>query len=151
MNQLYLGIPEFRRTLDAATVWQAGINQAGIDKDIRTQFCMMHPSDLLNTLWFSHVTNGRASPDYASSSNWFIGGSSMLFWAVGMRPSKDNFWSADNQPRQPGFTEPNPGSNGELNAIIATMSTGPVGPADGAGQVRSTPSWPRNRANFSAL
>ena len=41
-------------------------------------------ADLLNTLQFSHVTNGRASPDYASNDNWFIGGSSMLFWAVGM-------------------------------------------------------------------
>ena len=138
MNELYLGIPEFRRTLDAATVWQQGINQAGALKDVRTQFCMMQPSDLLNTLQFSHVTNGRASPDYASNSNWFIGGSSMLFWAVGMRPSKDNFWSSDDQPRQPGFREPNPGSNGELNAIIATMSTGPVGPADGAAQHNST-------------
>jgi hypothetical protein len=88
MNQLYLGVPEFRRTLDAATVWQEGINQAGVVKDVRTQFCMMQPSDLLSTLRFSHVTNGRASPDYASNDNWFIGGSSMLFWAVGMRPSK---------------------------------------------------------------
>eukprot|EP01047_Picozoa_sp_COSAG01_P041260 COSAG01_NODE_3530_length_5964_cov_653.329241_6_plen_113_part_00 len=88
MNELYMGIPEFRRTLDAATVWQEGINRAGIAKDVRTQFCMMHPSDLLNTLRFSHVTNGRASPDYASDSNWFIGGSSLLFWAVGLRPSK---------------------------------------------------------------
>eukprot|EP01043_Picozoa_sp_COSAG02_P103074 COSAG02_NODE_39090_length_421_cov_0.810559_1_plen_56_part_10 len=56
MNELYMGIPEFRRTLDAATVWQEGINRAGIAKDVRTQFCMMHPSDLLNTLRFSHVT-----------------------------------------------------------------------------------------------
>ena len=55
-----------------------------------------------------------------------------------MRPSKDNFWSSDDQLRQPGFHEPNPGSNGELNAIIATMSTGPVGPADGAGQHNAT-------------
>ena len=70
------------------TVWQEGINQAGVVKDVRTQFCMMQPSDLLSTLRFSHVTNGRASPDYASNENWFIGGSSMLFWAVGMRPSK---------------------------------------------------------------
>ena len=51
---------------------------------------------------------------------------------------QDNFWSGDNQPRQAGFKEPNPGSNGELNAIIATMSTGPVGPADGAGQHNAT-------------
>ena len=49
MNELFLGIPEFRRTLDAATVWQQGINQAGVLKDVRTQFCAYcipdwHPS-----------------------------------------------------------------------------------------------------------
>jgi hypothetical protein len=138
MCDLYLGIPEFRRTLDSATVWQKGMNDAGKAKGVVTQFCMMHPSDLLNTLQFDYVTNGRASPDYASTSNWFIGGSSLLFWAVGMRPSKDNFWSGDGQQRQPGFKEPNPGHDGELNAILATMSTGPVGPADGAGQHNAT-------------
>ena len=41
------------------------------------------------------VTNGRASPDYANSLNTFIGSSSLLFWAAGLRPSKDNFWTSD--------------------------------------------------------
>jgi hypothetical protein len=27
-----------------------------------------------------------------------------------------------------GFSQTNPGTNGELNAILAAMSTGPVGP-----------------------
>ena len=138
MNELYLSIPEFRSTLDAATEWQLGMNAAAAATDLRIQFCMMHPSDLLSTLQYSHVTNGRSSPDYASGTNWFIGHSSLLFEAVGLRPSKDNFWSGDGQPRQPGFHESNPGSNGELNAILATMSTGPVGPADGAGQHNAT-------------
>jgi hypothetical protein len=57
---------------------------------------------------------------------------------MGMRPSKDNFWSGDGQKRQPGFTQQNPGTNGELNAILAVMSTGPVGPSDGAGQHNAT-------------
>jgi len=138
MNELYLGVPEFRQNLDAATDWQAGMNAAAAATGLRVQFCMMHPSDLLNSLQFSHVTNGRASPDYASGSNWFIGHSSLLFEAVGLRPSKDNWWSGDGQMRQPGFHESNPGTNGELNAILATMSTGPVGPADGAGQHNAT-------------
>ena len=46
-----------------------------------------------HTLQLDAVTNGRASGDYAGDGNWDIGGSSLLFWAVGMRPSKDNFWS----------------------------------------------------------
>merc|ERR1711874_379009 len=98
----------------------------------------MQPSDLLNSVAFDYVTNGRASGDYAGSGNLNVGGSSLLFWAVGMRPSKDNFWSGDGQARQPGFRQRNPGTNGELNAILATMSTGPVGPSDGAGQHNAT-------------
>ena len=54
------------------------------------------------------------------------------------RPSKDNFWTSDGQKRQMGFDQSNPGTNGELNAILATMSTGPVGPSDGAGQHNTT-------------
>ena len=54
---------------------------------------------------FDAVTNGRASGDYAGGQNWDVGGSSLLFWAAGMRPSKDNFWSGDGQKRQPFFTQ----------------------------------------------
>lgn len=134
MSNLFIDVPEFRRTLDASTQWQRGMNHAGLDTNTTIQFCMMQPSDLLNSLQFNAVTNGRASDDYAEAGNWDIGGSSLLFWAMGMRPSKDNFWSSDGQRRQPGFDQSNPGTNGELNAILATMSTGPVGSSDGAGQ-----------------
>jgi hypothetical protein len=140
MSNLFLGVPEFRRTLDASTLWQSGMNQAALklQPPMPIQWCMMQPSDLLNSLQFDTVTNGRASYDYAGSDNWDIGGSSLLFWTMGVRPSKDNFWTSDGQKRQPGFTQSNPGTNGELNAILATMSTGPVGPSDGAGQHNST-------------
>ena len=138
MSNLYLGIPEFRRTLDASTEWQAGMNAAGLATNITIQFCMMQPSDLLNSLQFDAVTNGRASNDYAEPDNWQVGGASLLFWAVGMRPSKDNFWSGDGHAFFPGRWHDNSGTNGELNAMLATMSTGPVGPSDGAGRHNAT-------------
>ena len=136
MSNLFLGVPEFRRSLDASTLWQSGMNQAALalQPPLPIQWCMMQPSDLLSSLQFDSVTNGRASYDYAEGDNWNVGGSSLLFWAVGVRPSKDNFWSSDGQKRQPGFTQSNPGTNGELNAILAVMTRGPVGPSDGAGQ-----------------
>ena len=138
MSNLYIDVPEFRRTLGASNGWQSGMNAAGLSTNTAIQFCMMQPSDLLNSLQFDAATNGRASDDYAGGGNWNIGGPSLLFWALGMRPSKDNFWSSDGQPRQPGFDQSNPGTNGELNAILATMSMGPVGPSDGAGQHNAT-------------
>ena len=209
MSNLFISVPEFRRTLDAATGWQSGLNTAALETTTPVQWCMMQPSDLLNSVQFDAVTNGRASMDYEDSANLFVGGASVLFWSMGLRPSKDNFWSGDGQKRQMGFsqvrpclvfclgpcvfwrpsflrmfvffrerrrykkkflsngfncfwcistlslthtrtwhlvffvsvsvcTQGNPGTNGELNAIIATMSTGPVGPSDGAGQHNAT-------------
>ena len=88
MSELYLGIPEFRRSYDASTTWLRGMGAAGAATQTAIQFCMMHPNDLLTTLELDWVTNGRASPDYAGPANTFIGSSSLLFWAVGMRPSK---------------------------------------------------------------
>lgn len=138
MSNLFISVPEFRRTLDAATGWQSGLNTAALETTTPVQWCMMQPSDLLNSVQFDAVTNGRASMDYEDSANLFVGGASVLFWSMGLRPSKDNFWSGDGQKRQMGFSQGNPGTNGELNAIIATMSTGPVGPSDGAGQHNAT-------------
>jgi hypothetical protein len=56
MNELYLSIPEFRTVLDAATEWQAGMNDAAGATGLTVQFCMMHPSDLLSTLQFPRPT-----------------------------------------------------------------------------------------------
>lgn len=100
MSELYLGVPEFRRTLDAATRFLAGMNGAGEALDVPIQFCMMQPSDILASLELNQATNGRASFDYQEDYNWNTGGSSLLFWAMGMRPSKDNFWSGDGQVSQ---------------------------------------------------
>lgn len=55
---------------------------------------MALPGDLMDALLFPAVTNARASNDYgAGGSNWQIGGTSLLLSAVGLRASKDNFWS----------------------------------------------------------
>jgi hypothetical protein len=52
MSNLFLGVPEFRRTLDASTLWQSGMNQAAfaLQPPMPIQWCMMQPSDLLNSL-----------------------------------------------------------------------------------------------------
>jgi len=79
-----------------------------------------------------------------------IGTSSLLGWALGLRPSKDIFWThrPDNCRSTNATADPtacgrwgahtNPGSNCELNAIIATLSTGPVSIADKAGDTNAS-------------
>eukprot|EP01050_Picozoa_sp_SAG11_P032362 SAG11_NODE_10491_length_828_cov_0.801097_1_plen_145_part_00 len=57
-------------------------------------------------------------------------------------PRKDNFWTQRPESQilsgKPWAVGANPGKNCELNAIIATMSGGPVGIADKAGTTNKT-------------
>lgn len=139
MAELFLGIPEFRQNYNWSAQFLHGMNAAGANTKTPIQFCMMQPSDLLMSIQLDYVTNGRASPDYATPDNTFIGHSSLLFMAVGMRPSKDNFWTTDGETSWNGWANlSNPGRNCELNTIVAAMSTGPVGPSDGAGMTNKT-------------
>ena len=107
------------------------------------------------------MTNYRSSTDYGiddssttmqpHDSNYNIGGSSLLGFALGLRPSKDIFWShrpencrADDPTLDPHAcggrwgAHTNPGSNCELNALVATLSTGPLSIADKAGETNAT-------------
>ena len=81
--------------------------------------------------------------------NLNIGASSLLGWALGLRPSKDILWTskpancrgvtADERRACAGKgAHSNPGSNVELNAIVATLSTGPVSLADKAFETNAT-------------
>jgi len=91
---------------------------------------------ILTALEVPRVTHARASGDYAShltdpkSSQWAIGISSMFAEAIGIAPFKDVFWSTSIQPGA-NYT----GSPMEVlpdrQVLIATLSTGPVGPGDG--------------------
>ena len=67
------------------------------------RYCMGLPSDLLASIPFSQVTNYRASDDYAGSSvtNFNLQTSSLLGFAVALRPSKDVFFSTSNAPVNP--------------------------------------------------
>lgn len=141
MNDNFLNQLTFRQELGASEGWLDGMHAAAVDRGISIQYCMPLPSDLLASLQHSHVTNYRASDDYAGSSvtNYNIQTSSLLGWSLGLRPSKDVFFTTDNAPDNPYIKRLNknhptvPGVDLELNALIATLSTGPVAMGDGAG------------------
>jgi hypothetical protein len=155
----FLAMPYLRKTHGAANKWLAGINQAALERSLPVQICMALPSDLMASVQFDSMTNYRASTDYGiddsslpifpHDANLNIGASSLLGFALGVRPSKDIFWTQrpDNCRGDP-LKDPhacgrwgahtNPGSNCELNALVATLSTGPVSIADKAGHTNST-------------
>ena len=160
MDYNYLAMPHLRRTYGAAHKWLAGMDAAALEHGVPVQACMALPSDIMASVQLNSVTNYRSSTDYGiddssmplqpHDDNLNIGASSLLGWALGLRPSKDTFWTSrpDNCRNADPSTDPtacgrrgahtNPGSNCELNAIVATFSTGPVGIADKAGATNAT-------------
>ena len=59
---------------------------------------MAVPYNLMMGLALEQVTNGRASGDYAAQGNWDIGAGAILWASLGLKPSKDNFWTTYPQP-----------------------------------------------------
>lgn len=93
----------FREDVGAAERWLAGMHLAARERGMSIQCCMALPSDLLASVLFPYVTNYRASDDYAGSSvtNFNLQTSSLLGFALGLKPSKDVFFTTDNSPANP--------------------------------------------------
>jgi hypothetical protein len=53
--------------------------------------------------------------------------------AVGLIPFKDVFWSSSNQPENP-YGQNCQEAYSALNAVISTLTSGPVGPGDKIGE-----------------
>jgi GNAT superfamily N-acetyltransferase len=88
------------------------------------------------------VVQARASADYVNKveNPYSLGGSSLLMGATRVAPSKDTLWTASPQPGTMSDTEHNGLSyttqpHVALDAVLATLSLGPVGISDGLGQV----------------
>ena len=102
---------------------------------IEIQYCTALPGHLLWSTQSAAVTNARASGDYHPSSggffppaNYLIGTSSLLLHALGLAPSKDDYWTSEVQPGSPYGNDTEP--NWQLQAIVAALSTGVNGPSD---------------------
>ncbi|XP_062503496.1 uncharacterized protein LOC134180364 [Corticium candelabrum] len=110
-------------------MWLRQMGQAAQKYGLTIQYCMPYPRHLLQSLEVPAVTQTRASNDYtAGNTQWRIGDTSILNHAVGLAPFKDNFFTNSTQPAGCHSThqEPYP----LLQAVVATYSTGPVGPSD---------------------
>ncbi len=58
--------------------------------------------------------------------------SSLFYWAIGIAPSKDDYWTSEVQSGNPYSDKPTE-PNWMLEAITVALSTGPNGPSDGLG------------------
>ena len=113
-----------------------GLAKAAQSAGVATQLCMPTAGIVLASAAWPAMTNGRVSTDYATESSpgstwdktYNIGIGSLLFWAVGLAPSKDITWTV---PHQPGGACDHDNPNVELDMALAVLSCGPVGIADG--------------------
>ena len=113
-----------------ATAWQEGIDAAARDRGITLQWCMGTPADFAQTTTLTQVTSVRTSGDhgYIASAGqlwaWFCT-TNALARSLALMPFKDVF-RADPEMA---------GENGEPEALLSALSTGPVGLGDRVGRM----------------
>ena len=125
-----------RTDINLGENWLKSMGAAAEQVGINIQYCMSLPRHILQALEIPRVTHARASDDYAvhlrdpKKSTWNIGVTSLFADAVGIAPFKDVLWSTQYQPGAPyGSSQQEILPDREI--LIATLSTGPVGPGDG--------------------
>lgn len=100
----------------AATTWMTQMNNGCAHSNVTIQMCMSHVRHIMQSIAMPQVTNARASGDYhPGNGQWNIGTTSMLAHALGIGPSKDNYWSV---PEQPG-THYGPGVCVMMTSVVA--------------------------------
>ncbi|XP_046561028.1 uncharacterized protein LOC124270049 [Haliotis rubra] len=131
------GVAALTEDVHLAETWLNQMGRGAAKNGLTIQYCMSLCRHALHAISIPVVTQIRASQDYhPGQDQWRIGVTSMLAYAIGIAPFKDNFWTTTIQPRgkHSNRTEPYP----ELNAVVATLSTGPVGPSDMIGKFNKT-------------
>ena len=127
-------------TLSSATLsreWLMQMGMAAQNAGIVVQYCMLWPRMALQSLELPAVTTARGSTDYKAggTDQWIMGLSSLFLDSLALRPTKDNYFSTDRQGCK------NEGSSckkgierfNRLQALVSTLSTGPVFPSDAIG------------------
>jgi len=128
-------IPWMRQDLGNAESWYDNMAEAAAERGLTMQLCMASPEFLLQQLKHPVETHVRTSHDYKGGLPkaffWMPFHKSGLYaWAVGLWPFKDNFQSTVGQKTTYHLL---PEGNPLEEALVASLSGGPVGPSDSIG------------------
>jgi len=128
-------IPWMRTGLHNAESWYDNMANAAEKRGLTMQLCMASPEFLMQALKHPVETHIRASHDYkggiAKAFFWVPFHKAGLFaWSVGLWPFKDNFQTTAGQ--RPAYNII-PEANPMEEALVASLSGGPVGPSDKIG------------------
>jgi hypothetical protein len=131
--ECFLGVRGLREAPGRARAWQEGIDAAAGRHGRTLQWCMASPADFMQTVTLDRVTSIRTSGDY----RYIIGSGALWAWffytnalarALGLNPYKDVFFTS---PEGEGW---NGDPNCECEALVAALSSGPVGIGDRLGR-----------------
>jgi hypothetical protein len=127
-----------KTNITAASTWLQAMADAASELGLTIQYCMPYPKHALESTKHQVVTNARASGDYhpGADYNYQIEDSSLFYWAIGIAPSKDDYWTSEVQPNP--YTDNPTEPNWQLISIIVALSTGPNGPSDYIGLTNSS-------------
>ncbi len=127
--EIFFGVRPLRAVAGRARAWQEGVDRAARERGITLQWCMATPADMAQTVTLTQVTSVRTSGDHGYIATpgqlwaWFCT-TNALARALGLMPFKDVF-----------RTDPEvAGPNGEPEALLSALSTGPVGLGDRVGR-----------------
>jgi hypothetical protein len=128
--EVFFGVRGLRERPGRAKQWQEGIDRAARERGITLQWCMGTPADFAQTTTLTQVTSVRTCGDHGYIATagqlwaWFCT-TNALARSLGLMPFKDVF-RAD-----PDVA----GENGEPEALLSALSTGPVGLGDRVGRM----------------
>ncbi|XP_046547850.1 uncharacterized protein LOC124257765 isoform X2 [Haliotis rubra] len=136
LSDEFRGINKLLTDIDLGRQWLTQMGNGAAKNGLTIQYCMAYPRFMLQSLEIPVVTQARASHDNRpGTDNWKIGVTSLFAWAIGVAPFKDNFWTTS---VQPGNTYNSTEPHTSLHAVVATLSTGPVGISDMIGGTNKT-------------
>lgn len=134
----HIGI--FGRDLTVERNWLMQMGDGAAVNDINILYCMSWPRHMMQSVEIQNVVSIRASQDYHSkydndtensNGQWDIGITGIYTFALGLAPFKDTFFTTSKEHDDSHVTfERHP----QLEAAMATLSTGIVGISDEIGK-----------------
>jgi hypothetical protein len=126
----YDGVDALQNNITLGDAWLKGMADGAAASGRSVQYCMPYANQILSAASYAAVTNARATGDYFHAGNqWAVGSTSLFYWAIGILPFKDGFYSSNN--KQVGGQTAGPEKNPDRETLMATLSCAMVGPMDG--------------------
>lgn len=136
--ECFTGVRPLRAGAGRAASWQRGVHAAAADRSLTLQWCMASPADMILAASLPAVTSVRTSGD----SGYVVGPGFLWGWfllvnamarALGLVPFKDVFLAS--------------GPHAEMEALLSSLSAGPVGIGDRLGRADPAIVAPCHRAD----